>query len=228
MISRLVLTAAMVAALPGLAGEVVLRVPTDQKLIALTFDDGPNKANEQQLLALFEKEGVKSTFFYGGKGIPQNVEWTRRLSEAGHEIGNHAFTHPNFTTIKDPEKTRQEVVDTQKAIKEAIGKDCVLFRAPYIQHSDLLWAVLAELKLPSIGCGVGSKDWEKGITKEAILENVTANAKAGDVVLMHSWSNNTIAAMPEILARLKAKGLKCVTVSELLAARTPASGKGQK
>jgi peptidoglycan/xylan/chitin deacetylase (PgdA/CDA1 family) len=212
-----ILTATLLTSLPGLAGEEVKRVETDQPLVALTFDDGPSKV-EEQLLALFKKEGVKATFFFTGNNVGKHPQWARRVSDAGHEVGNHSFTHVNFEKINDIEKTRSEVLKTQKAIKEATGKDCVLFRAPFLAHSDTLWSVLDELRLPSISASVDTGDWEQGVKKETILENATANVKAGDVILMHSWGYHTIALMPEILARLKAKGLKCVTVSQLLAA----------
>ncbi|MCX6867593.1 MAG: polysaccharide deacetylase family protein, partial [Verrucomicrobia bacterium] len=223
-IAGLILTAALLPMSYGLAGEEVKRVETDQPLVALTFDDGPSKV-EEQLLALFEKEGVKVTFFFNGNNVVKKPEWALRVSEAGHEIGNHSFTHPNFGTIKDIEKTRSEVLDTQKAIKEATGKDAVLFRAPFLAHSDMLWSVLDELKMQSISASVISGDWQNGVKKETVLENATANTKAGDVILMHSWGYHTVALMPEIIARLKAKGLKCVTVSQLLAARSRGPGK---
>lgn len=217
-----ILTAALLTTLSGLAGEEIKRVETNQPWVALTFDDGPSKV-EEQLLALFEKEGVKATFFFNGNNVSKNPAWARRVVDAGHEVGNHSFTHPNFGKIQDNEKTRSEVLNTQKAIKEATGKDAVLFRAPFLAHSDMLWAVLDELKMSSISASVFTDDWQNGLKKETLLENATANTKAGDVILMHSWGYHTLAVMPEIIARLKAKGLQCVTVSQLLAAgsKTP-------
>ena len=219
-----ILAAALLTTLSGLAGEEIKRVETNQPWVALTFDDGPSKV-EEQLLALFEKEGVKATFFFNGNNVSKNPAWARRVVDAGHEVGNHSFTHPNFGKIQDNEKTRSEVLNTQKAIKEATGKDAVLFRAPFLAHSDMLWAVLDELKMSSISASVFTDDWQNGLKKETLLENATANTKAGDVILMHSWGYHTLAVMPEIIARLKAKGLQCVTVSQLLAAGSKTSKK---
>ncbi len=199
----------------GFAAAPISRVDTSQPVVALTFDDGPHPVNTPRLLALFADEGIKVTFFEIGKNIAPHPELLRAIHAAGHEIGNHSRTHPRLGPM-EADAIRSEIADTQAQIKEIIGESPVLFRAPFFDHGAALLAVLDELKLPSITASIVSRDSNKATTSAMILERCT-QAGPGDIVLMHTWSEKTMEVLPEIIRQLKAKGLRFVTVSELLA-----------
>lgn len=196
-------------------------VKTDQPVVALTFDDGPHPANTARLLEIFARENVRVTFFEIGKNVAQHPALARAVLAAGHELGNHSKTHANLGKLADPAAVRAELVETQQIITDATGFTPVVFRAPYLAHGPALHAVLDELKLPSINARISTNDWDAKVTREMIIESAS-KAGPGDIVLLHTWPDKTVEALPEIIARLRAKGLRFVTVSELLASqKTP-------
>ena len=194
----------------------VERVETEQQLVAITIDDGPHAVNTPKLLELFKKNGVKATFFVIGRSVKRDPELAKRMLAEGHELGNHTTTHADLAKLGDLEKVRKEIEDTQRILKETIGKPAVLFRAPFLSHDKNVWTVLKGM--PSINASRLTTDWSGDSTAQSIFDQATKDTKAGDIVLMHSWPNKTIEAMPRIIKALQAKGLKLVTVSELLAA----------
>lgn len=198
------------------AAHPVRSVATDQPVVALTFDDGPHETRTARLLELFARENVRVTFFEIGRNVAKHPELARAVVAAGHEIGNHSQTHANLAKLADLAAVRAELVESQTIIREATGVTPVVFRAPFLAHGPDLWTVLGELKLPSIVADITTKDWDTAVTREQIIETA-AQAGPGSIVLMHTWREDTVEAMPEIIARLRAKGLRFVTVTELLA-----------
>jgi len=191
-------------------------VKTDQPAVALTFDDGPCWLTPK-FLEVFKKEGVKATFFELGKSIKKNPELAKRILKEGHEIGNHTMSHPHLAKLKTDAEIRKEITGNQAVIKDAVGVEPKVFRAPFGEHDERVWKVLDELKLPSVMARVNTLDWDnQNATVDSITERAVAGAQAGDIILMHIWQQKTLDAMPEIIKGLKAKGYRMVTVSELL------------
>lgn len=210
----LALLACLMNTLP--AQTPIKSVKTGQPVVALTFDDGPHPTQTAILLELFAREKIKVTFFEIGKNVAAHPALARDIVAAGHEIANHSKTHPKLGEMTDVAAVRAELVETQAIIKEATGVTPVLFRAPYISHGPALWAVLDELKLPSISGAHSASDWDAKVTREQVVANCS-KAGPGDIVILHSWPEKTASALPKIIANLRAKGLRFVTVSELLA-----------
>lgn len=200
------------------ASTPISSVATTEPVVALTFDDGPHASNTTRMLELFAREKVRVTFFEIANNVAQHPELARAIVAGGHEIGNHTKTHANLSHLPDPTAVRAEVSEAQTIIKETTGVAPVVFRAPFLAHSPAVWAVLAELNLPSITTEVATKDWDAATTKEQIVASAIT-AGPGAIVLMHTWPDKTVEALPEIIAQLRAKGLRFVTVSELLALR---------
>lgn len=196
----------------------VRHVPTDEPMVALTFDDGPNGENMKAILKILEEQDAKATFFLVGKNVKKEPELARLTLEQGHELANHTMTHPHLTKLP-AEEVLAQIVDTQAAIEAATGFTPVLFRAPYIEVNDEVLAIVAEQNLPEIRANRSVGDWQSDITEEKIIQRAVNGVKPGDIILMHSWSDKTKNALPAILESLKAKGLRSVTVSELLAAK---------
>ncbi|MBC2602806.1 polysaccharide deacetylase family protein [Puniceicoccus vermicola] len=192
-------------------------VETDQPLIALTFDDGPNDLSPDYL-DLFAQEGIKATFFCKGNSVASRPEIARRIVNEGHEVGNHSYSHPRFNQISDAEAYKQ-VIDTQAIIEETTGTTATLFRAPYILYTPKLMEILQATGLQPIDCSVGVSDWHEDTTVELIIERATTDkTKAGTIILMHDWSPKSLEALPTVIETLRERGYRFVTVSELLAA----------
>jgi peptidoglycan-N-acetylglucosamine deacetylase len=190
-------------------------VLTDQPVVALTFDDGPHGTNTPRLLELFAREDVRVTFFEIADNVARYPELARAIVASGHEIANHTRTHANLAQSADLDAVRAEVAEAQAMIHDITGVMPVVFRAPYLAHGPKVWTVLEELGLPSITTRVSTNDWDGAVTREQIIV-AASRAGPGDIVLMHTWPHKTVEALPEIIALLRAKGLRFVTVSELL------------
>lgn len=203
----------------ALAAAPIASVATDQPVVALTFDDGPHPTHTPRLLALLAQEDVRVTFFEIGEKVAQHPALARAIVAAGHELGNHTRTHVNLSKL-DEAAVRAEVVEAQTILRDAAGVTPAVFRAPFLAHGPALWSVLGELGLPSITTRVATRDWDGAVTQEEVIETAS-RAGPGDIVLLHTWPEKTVRAMPEIIARLRAKGLRFVTVSELLALAPP-------
>jgi peptidoglycan/xylan/chitin deacetylase (PgdA/CDA1 family) len=193
----------------------LLCVDTQEKVIALTFDDGPD---EQMLVLakLLASQDCHATFFVIGKNMEKYAEVVREASELGHEIGNHSYTHPKLPNLATLKAVEEEIAKTQAVVKQTTGTAPVLFRAPFLQYDEKVWDVLDRLGLQAVGSNAGTRDWNKETTAEQIIERATGNLKPGTIVLMHTFPENTFKAIPKILRILKEKGYRCITVSEML------------
>lgn len=186
---------------------------TQVKCIALTFDDGPGKY-AGTLLDTLKKYNAKATFFLEGQYVKARPAFAKRMAVEGHELGNHSYKHPNFTTL-EPWAIRSEIQKTQDIVKQVTGVEPKLLRPPYgmadIQTSD----IAAEFGMPMILWTAGSQDWSTK-NEAAIKKQTLAVAKENGIILMHDWVKQTVDAMPSIVKTLQSRGYHLVTVSTLV------------
>ncbi|HBZ81396.1 MULTISPECIES: polysaccharide deacetylase family protein [Brevibacillus] len=200
-------------------GEIVWEVPTKSKIIALTFDDGPDPGYTPQIAALLKKYEAKSTFFVVGSRVSQYPEVVRSLAQDQHEIANHTYSHPDIRRLS-PEQLREEVEKTQEAIHSATGIRPALFRPPggYYSESIVHTAKQSGFLVIMWSWHQDTRDWaDPGVKK--IVDKVLNNARNGDIVLFHDYGGNrkqTVQALEQILPELKKRGYSFVTVSELM------------
>jgi peptidoglycan/xylan/chitin deacetylase (PgdA/CDA1 family) len=200
----------------------LVSVATDEPVVALTFDDGPHITNTPKLLDILRSEGVKATFFVTGMQLEKHPGITQRTVKEGHEIGNHTYTHPRLPKLESTLEIKNEITRSQALIKDTIGFSPTIFRAPYLAQDKRVSHILSELGLLSIGRSVATSDWKKGITTEEIIHNACINTKNGDIILMHDYKEKAIESIPSVIRKLKDKGFRFVTISELLALKDEA------
>ncbi|WP_245959304.1 polysaccharide deacetylase family protein [Neobacillus piezotolerans] len=221
---------AMTMAKPSLANEikrwkfektglVFWKADTKEKLIALTFDDGPDPLYTTQILNMMKKYDAKGTFFVIGKEAERFPEILKRQTKEGHEIANHTYRH-TFRDMKNPDVLKAELRKNSDLIKRITGKAPTLFR-PIAGYYD------RQIIETSLGSGYyvvlwtwhqDTRDWKKPGAKR-IAKTVLFNSKPGDIVILHDAGGDrsqTVKAVEYILEGLYKKGYKCVTVSELL------------
>lgn len=195
----------------------VYSVQTDKKLIALTFDIswGDERA-EPIIKALEDKEVKKATFFLSSPWSKSHPEIVEKIVKAGFEIGSHGHRHVNYSTLKD-EEIRKEIRTAHQILTELTGKAPNLIRLPNGDFDKRVLRIANELNYTVIQWNTDSKDWHN-IGVDRIVEQVTKNARPGDIVLMHASDSaeQTHEALPIIVDRLRAEGYEFVTVSELL------------
>ncbi|TYP69604.1 polysaccharide deacetylase family protein [Paenibacillus methanolicus] len=191
------------------------------KLIALTFDDGPDHRYTPEILEILKASGAKATFFMVGTQLKKYPDTVKQIVADGHGVGNHTYHHANLAKLNENE-IKQEIKTTDALFREAVGFVPHLVRAPYGSVSDVLKTVVRDNNRELVGWTVDTMDWD-GATVTAMRGNVNKNARPGGIVLMHSFGSkhlrNTVKLLPLIIKDLRAKGYTFVTVDELLAAK---------
>lgn len=199
--------------------KVYYHCKTVQPYLALTFDDGPNKVQTIKVLKILEKYEIKATFFTIGENIEYQKDIIKKVFEAGHEIGNHFYTHDNINKLSK-EEIRKNIEKSNDLIYSITGVRPKVVRPPYGIVTDALKEVCAELNMSIIiwTSDKDSRDWAK--TKDSeIINNVTAKVSNGDIFLFHDGSktySNTLSAIDVVIPQLQKKGFKWVTISELI------------
>ncbi|SEF36377.1 Polysaccharide deacetylase [Amycolatopsis pretoriensis] len=172
--------------------------------VGLTFDDGPSNAHTPSLLNALRQNGLRATMFNEGQYAAAYPSQVRAEVSAGMWVGNHSYTHPHLTQ-QSQSQMDSEVSRTQQAIAAAGGGTPKLFRPPYGETNGTLQAVEAKYGLRQIIWDVDSQDWNNA-SVDAIVQ---ANARLGNgqIILMHEWPANTLAAIPRIAQTLAQRGL---------------------
>lgn len=197
-----------------------------QKVIALTFDDGPDPVYTPRVLDILAAKDVKATFFIVGAAATQHSSILKRIYAEGHDVGNHTFTHVNSAEVSQ-EQLRLEINATQRLIEATIGARTHLFRPPYAkdiepQTVDAASSITlaSELGYITLAMDVDPKDWMRSLPRQ-IVDSVLADIARGrgKVVLLHDAGGSrtpTIEALPIIIDRLREQGYRFVTAHELL------------
>lgn len=204
----------------SLAGGQV-RLPGDEPIVALTFDDGPDPTWTARVLEVLDRHDVKATFFVTGEGALRSPDTVLRVRAAGHSIGFHGHHHENMSRIRRRAALR-EIDDGRASVTAVLGEPLTLYRPP--QGGLTLSTALAIRRkgLRMIMWSRESEDWRPGVELATVLDQL-AGTTPGDVVLMHDTIANpydprqldrsvTVAALERMLPELKSRGLDFVTV----------------
>lgn len=199
-----------------LAGELVDRVDTDQKVVALTLDDGPSERTPEVLRVLDELD-VPATFYLNGRDVDARPEHARAIVAAGHELGNHTYTHRRMVFVS-PGTVREEVEKTDTALRAIGYQGPITFRPPYGKKLWTLPRYLADHDRTTVMWDV---EPDSGVTATAgtIADQAVREAGPGSIILLHVMYANaaeSLAAIPRIVGDLRAEGYRFVTVSELI------------
>ncbi|MDD5618321.1 MAG: polysaccharide deacetylase family protein [Candidatus Omnitrophica bacterium] len=202
----------------------IYRVGGLNKVVALTFDDGPSPEWTPKILDELKKAGIKATFFMLGENVARYPEIARRVAEEGHEIENHTYDHRVLIYYKLDE-LEKEVKEAEAIIKSVTGQTTRYFRPPKA------WLTGAEKKkLKEMGYGIvlwtlNSKDWVNFHDKQ-ITSYILRNIMPGDIILFHDSGgvftteggdrSQTVKTIPRLVRKLREKGYSFVTIDELI------------
>lgn len=185
----------------------------EKKLVALTFDDGPNTVTTPKVLDILEKHSACATFFLVGNNISEeSAAVSRRAFEMGCEIENHSRTHSAFTGLTD-EQMKEETDFTSEKIREITGKYPKFFRPPYIALNEHTYDAVPLYFI----CGKGCNDWDDSVSAEERLNVTMSQVCGGDIILLHDSEGNdkTVTALDRLIPALREQGYELVTVEEL-------------
>lgn len=194
------------------------------KAIALTFDDGPSPVWTPQVLDALKKAGVRATFFMIGEYVEKYPEIAKRVIREGHEIGNHSYDH-HVLVYYTMDELEREILAAQGAIKRVTGIKTTYFRPPKAWLTAAEKKKIKEMGYKIILWTLNSKDWVT-FDDKYIIRYLMRRIRPGDIILFHDGGGvfstqggnrtETVNTIPRLVEKLKDRGYRCVTVSELL------------
>ena len=210
-------------------GETIIGTPGRGKLLALTYDDGPNKRWTPELLELLDRHRVKATFFVVGKYVDQRPDLVQRAVAEGHAVGNHTYSHANLLFLSE-EKIASELGRCAEAVDRAglefsevpAGKLC---RPPYGRRRPTTLRALKTQGYVPVLWSVTCWDWSKRVTTDKVDKHARKQTKGGDVILLHDGDGDhgmdvdrhcSLEATERILDRYGSAGFEFVTIPELV------------
>lgn len=191
------------------------------KLVAITFDDGPNKTWTPKVVEALDRRGVKGTFFMVGGWVATKEELVQQMARSGHQIANHTWEHLNLKDLSG-EDVKYQVEKSREKLAEVTGQSQFLVRTPFGVRTE---KVRAQLNAPLI---LWSQDPAKGkqVSGEKMARSVISSIRDGDIILLHDSTEANLDAACRIIDALQPKGYDFVTVDELFRLRgvTPQNG----
>lgn len=186
-------------------------------LVALTFDAGAGARHTPAILDALKAANLRVTMFLTGQWVERNPELAKRIVADGHELANHSYTHPPFTTLSSPAIV-SEIQRTEEIVLSVTGKSTKpWFRPPFGNRDARVLAVVGSLGYYSVYWTLDSGDWRTDYSNADVLNIVATRAVGGSIVVQHLDSPQTAAVLPQIIQRLQARGLTIVPLSQLFA-----------
>lgn len=206
--------------------EILLSGSSNEKFIALTFDDGPNAQFTPEILDVLSEYNVPATFFAIGSQMVKHPEIVERILAEGHNVGSHTFSHTNISSL-DSRLLNVELNSTQSIFESISGRNLALFRAPFsVDKWPVTVGEIASLAAVSnngylsVSADIDPRDWE-GVPADIIVNRVVKSVKSGvgQIIMMHDGGGNrteTVNALPDIITQLRQEGYRFVTAAEFL------------
>ncbi|MBL1173541.1 MAG: polysaccharide deacetylase family protein [Pantanalinema sp. GBBB05] len=199
-------------------GKIVQEVNSvgTEKVVALTFDDGPWPSTTEKILEILKQNNIKGTFYWVGIPLQNNPEIAKKVVAAGHAIGNHTWQH--LMNDMDEATAAQELGNAAKLMYDITGVKTTLMRPPGGNLSGSLATYAQKLGYTVTLWSADSEDYY--VSAPIVVDNVLKNTRPGGIVLMHDGGgdrNPTVEALPQVIDTLKRRGYRFVTVPELLA-----------
>jgi peptidoglycan-N-acetylglucosamine deacetylase len=195
-------------------GGITSQVETDEKVVALTFDDGPSD-HVDQILSLLDRYNAKATFFLIGNELQKNLNEGKKIAGAGHQIGNHTYSHERMI-LKKPSFIKQEIEKTNTLIRKTGFKGEIDFRPPNGKKFIGLPYYLNKHQIDTITWNLEPDSYYTSVQDQ--IDYVNENIKPGSIILLHPMYDDTgdkLKVIEGILESLSEKGYRFITVNEL-------------
>ena len=198
----------------------ISKTETQDKIVALTFDDGPNGKLTEKILSILKEYDIKATFFVIGERAARQPELIKKIIQEGHVIGNHSYSHSRFPKLI-PSEVEKELKTTSDLIFKITGKYPILFRPPYGYCSIQIANQIKEMGYKIITWSAMTNDWSSRVTSGEVAKDILRRVTPGGIIGLHDGAHNEnrsplIKALPKIIESLKARGYRFLTVPELL------------
>jgi len=194
--------------------KTLCKAKTNNKHIAITFDDGPNEKITPEVLNILNDYNAKATFFCIGKDIIKNQDLLKEIDAKGHLIGNHTWSHHYWFDLFSSSKMKDEIEKTTGLIFETINKKTKLFRPPYGVTNPALKRAMQDLDFNTIGWSIRSLDTIRDVEKTLI--GINKKLSSGDIILFHDNREHITEILKLFLKHAQTEGYKIVPLDELL------------
>lgn len=197
--------------------ETIRHVKTSEKVVALTFDDGPSEPYTQQILDVLNKNNVKGTFYILGGNAKEYPKIIKQIMNDGHELGSHSMNHTMMKN-RSVDAIYNDLSSVDTILRNLGYQKEITFRAPFGITSDNLRTALAKLNKRQVLFTFLAQDWTK-ISAQQIHDNVMKQLKPGLIIVLHDGGKrreNTVKATQMLIDSLKQQGYRIVSISELL------------
>ena len=212
-------------------GKNIVRLNTDRRIVALTYDDGPNPPYTERLLDVLAKHNVKATFFMIGNRIEKHPETVNRVIAEGHQLGNHTYSHPLLGFLP-PSYVQRQIERTDNLLRQHGISEQIVLRAPMLTRFLPVAYVLEKTDRTHISCNVWSWDWttqNPDKITETVLKKTLSSTGAGSIIVLHDGKaenknanrSGTIEATDRIITALKQDGYQFVRLSDVITLPTP-------
>lgn len=193
----------------------VCQAKTSEKMVSITFDDGPHGEATEKVLVVLKEYNATATFFCIGKKIQAQIGLLKKLDEAGHLIANHSYSHSNLFDLQTTTKLTAELKETNETIKRAIGKTPLFFRPPYGVATPALGRAITNNQMISIGWDIRSFD--TSIKKpEKVFDNIKPQIKPGSIILLHDRVEGCEVIVTLLLKYLESNNYTVVRLDKLI------------
>lgn len=197
----------------GFYKKAFCRKKTNEKVIAITFDDGPDK-NTNEILKLLKSHNARATFFCIGNKVAPHAANLKKMVDNGHLIGNHSFEHRSFFPVLRAKRMAKEIMETNERIEAITGQKPNFFRPPFGVTNPRVARTINKTGMSLVGWSIRSYD-TVSVAKERILKRIVRRVAPGKIILLHDTSTDILWLLDELLKHLKNEGYSLVTVDEL-------------
>jgi peptidoglycan/xylan/chitin deacetylase (PgdA/CDA1 family) len=187
---------------------------TNRKLVALTFDDGPDSETTEKILDILNKYNMPASFFCVGEKIKNNKEILKKTYQKGHIIGNHSYSHSKIFDLRSTKNMIKEIEETSDLIFQTIGQTPLLFRPPFGVTNPLLARAIKKTRVTSTGWSLRSWDTNGKVNK--VVARLKRKVHPGDVILFHDNRPTTVEILIKFLPYLIDQGYQVIPLDELL------------
>ena len=178
--------------------KVVCRGGNKERVIALTFDDGPDETMTPKVLDVLKRHGIKATFFLVGAKVDENPDIVRRIVAEGHIVANHTYSHSGLFPLSSGQQVKHELQKCNESIERAVGVLPKLFRPPFGVTNPIIGRVVKGLGLQTVGWSIRSLDTVGGESRENVCRRVERRLHPGAILLLH----DSCAGADELLEKI--------------------------
>ena len=196
--------------------KTLCRAKTEDKVVALTFDDGPDAEMTPRVLDVLKEYGVKATFFLIGSNVDKNPEIVKRLVSEGHTIANHTYSHVGAFPLKSSEMVSNELQRCNSIIYQTTGLKPKLFRPPFGVTNPIIGNVSNSMRFKTVGWSIRSLDTIKSRSRVDVCNAILKRLHCGAIILLHDRCNDADVLLRILIPSIRERGYSITTIETLM------------